>query len=126
MDTPVENVKIAVALRAARTALGWNQQEFADRMQVAKSTVARIETVEMAAKADFLTRALGLYREYGVVVDLFGPDKVTISVDAQGLKEATDRLENDQMRRSDRKGKVKVMAGPTAYEVKPRKKKIDG
>ena len=53
MNYQFENGKIIVAIRAARAAIGWNQQEFADRMGVAKSTVARIETLEIAAKGDF-------------------------------------------------------------------------
>jgi len=51
MDNSLDNLKIAVALRAARTALGWNQQEMADLTNVSKSTIARIETLEMAVKA---------------------------------------------------------------------------
>lgn len=40
-----------VALRAARAAAGWSQEEFAQLMGVAKTTVARIETLEMSARA---------------------------------------------------------------------------
>ena len=45
IDNILDNGRIAVAIRTARTALGWSQQEFADRMGVAKSTIARIETL---------------------------------------------------------------------------------
>lgn len=103
MNKSLENVKIAVALRSARIALGWNQQEFADKMNVAKSSIARIETLEMVAKADFLTRALRIYREAGVVVDLLLSDKVELIVEARGLEEAQQRLHNEAMRRADRK-----------------------
>jgi transcriptional regulator with XRE-family HTH domain len=122
MEKPLENVKIAIALRAARTALGWSQQEFADKMGVAKSTIARIETVEMVAKADFLTRALRLYREMGVIVDLMQEDKVAFTVEIQGLMEAQNRLQNEAMRRSDRR--VNVVRGPVAaVEVRAKKSK---
>ena len=98
----MENFKIPVALRTARTALGWGQQEFADKMGVAKSTIARIETVEMTAKADFLTRALRLFKDEGVLVDLLASDSVTLVVEADGLTQAQDRLLNEGMRRKDR------------------------
>ena len=66
MNNQFENGKIVVAIRAARSAIGWNQQEFADRMGVAKSTVARIETLEIAAKGDFVLRALRIFpRSWG-------------------------------------------------------------
>ena len=54
MENTIEGAKIAVVLRAARAAIGWNQQQFADKMGVAKSTVARIETLDMAQGPTFL------------------------------------------------------------------------
>ncbi len=103
MKISLENLKIAVALRTGRTALGWGQQELADSADVAKSTIARIETLEMAAKADFLTRVLRLYQEHGVTVDLLQADKVSFTVGIEAFKEARSRLENEAMRRSDRR-----------------------
>jgi transcriptional regulator with XRE-family HTH domain len=103
MDNSLENLKIAVALRAARTAIGWNQQEMADLTGVAKSTIARIETLEMTAKADYLTRVLRLFRELDVTVDLLEADRVGFTIGPKGLAEAQSRLEDDAKRRSDRK-----------------------
>lgn len=120
MDRALENVKIAVALRSARIALGWNQQEFADKMEVAKSTVARIETLEMVAKADFLTRALRIFRDAGVVVDLLDADKVAFTIESKGLVEAQSRLQDDEKRRIDRKITVVVAASPLGRRIKPR------
>ena len=118
MDKALENVKIAVALRSARIALGWSQLEFAEKMEVAKSTIARIETVEMTAKADFLNRALRLFRDAGVVVDLLDSDKVAFTVEITGLIEAQNRLKNEAMRRSDRKSNT--MTGPMDKVVRPK------
>lgn len=98
----MENLKIAVGLRSARAAIGWNQQEFADKMGVAKTTVARIETLEMAPKADFLTKALMLFKASGVTLDLLTTGKVVVSVESDALQEAQDRLKDDDLRRSDR------------------------
>lgn len=98
----LEGVKIAVALRSARIAIGWNQLEFADKLEVAKSTVARIETLEVAPKADLLIKALRVFRDAGVVIDLLSLDKVVVTVETAGLQEALSRLNNEQMRRADR------------------------
>jgi len=99
----VENAKIAVAIRAARAAIGWNQQEFADKMGVAKSTVARIETLEMGAKADFLIRAIQLFRQAGVEIDLAGGLSIRMDVSEVALLGAIAALEDESKRRSDRK-----------------------
>jgi transcriptional regulator with XRE-family HTH domain len=103
MDNLFDNGKIAVALRAARAAAGWNQQEFADRMSVAKSTVARIETLEMAAKGDFLIKAMRLFREAGVEVDLHSQGGLSIQVSDLTVAAAVDALQDETKRRTDRK-----------------------
>lgn len=103
MSEILDEIKIAVSLRAARTAIGWSQQEFADLMNVAKSTVARIETLEMSAKADFLTKALRLFSEAGLSVDLIQSKGLTIQIDNSTLIEASKRLKDESRRRSDRR-----------------------
>lgn len=120
----MENVKIAVALRSARIALGWNQQEFADKMQVAKSTIARIETLEMTPKADFLTLALRTFRDAGVVIDLLYSDKIVFTVESTALQEAQSRLNSEQMRRIDRKVHVQLDVSIPVM-LKSRKKQND-
>ena len=99
----MENVKFAIALRGGRAMLGWGQQEFAERLNVAKSTVARIETLEMAPKAEFLLRALQLFKNAGILIDLTEGDKVSFTVVSNGVEEAASRLADDGQRRSDRK-----------------------
>lgn len=106
MDDSLDNIRIAVALRTARAALGWSQQEFADQLNVAKSTIARIETLEMVAKADFLTRALRLCREGGVSVDILSPVGLKLDMDSQGLRRAKLQLDDENQRRSDRKSRA--------------------
>lgn len=109
MENISDSIKIAVAIRSARVAIGWSQQEFADLLGVAKSTIARIETVEMTAKAEFLTKALRLFREYGVELDLLELDRISIDIGKLSLLEAKRRLEDEGKRRSDKKG---IMALP--------------
>ena len=110
MTDSSENVKIAVAIRSARTAIGWNQQEFADLMEVAKSTITRVETLEMGAKADFLNRAMRLFRDAGVIVDLYQLDTIPMSIESKAILIAKGRLEDGSLRRSDRKGPLSQIA----------------
>lgn len=102
-EISLDNGKIAVAIRAARTAVGWNQQEFSEKMGVAKSTVARIETLEISAKGEFILRALRLFREAGVDVDLYQSSGVTITVADSAIASALADLQNEEKRRRDRR-----------------------
>ena len=82
-------------MRAARAAIGWNQQEFADRMGVAKSTIARIETLEMAPKGDFVLRAIGLFREAGLEVDIHSGNGIPITISSEAILSALDEFNAD-------------------------------
>ena len=124
MDNSFENAKIAIAIRSARTAIGWNQQEFADLMEVAKSTITRVETLEMAAKADFLNRAMRLFRDAGVIVDLYQLDTIPMSIESKAILIAKGRLEDGSLRRSDRKGPLSQIADELE-EFKPMAKTGD-
>jgi len=103
IENSIENVKIALAIRTARAAIGWNQQEFAEFMGVAKSTVARIETLEMSAKADFLNKAMRLFRDSGVFVDLYELDRLPLEINKVCIEIAQKRLVDESLRRSDRR-----------------------
>ena len=99
----LESGKIVVALRTARAAAGWNQGEFADLMGVAKTTVARIETLEMSARAEYLSKAIRLFREAGIEVDLSEIDAVPIKVSMLAVAKAVDDLQDVNKRRKDRR-----------------------
>lgn len=89
-----EKNRFALAMRMGRAALGMSQQEFADALGVAKSTVARNETLEMAMRAETLTAMMRVFRDQGIDVDLLGAtDSLTITVTAKGL----EALENRRM-----------------------------
>lgn len=124
MDNSFENAKIAIAIRSARTAIGWNQQEFADLMGVAKSTITRVETLEMGAKADFLNKAMRLFRDAGVIVDLYQLDTIPMSIESKAILIAKGRLEDGSLRRSDRKGPLSQIADELE-EFKPMTKTGD-
>ena len=99
------NGKIAVAIRTARAAAGINQQDFSEMMGVAKSTVARIETMEMKANADFLLNCLYFFKSIGIELDMHDYDNLVIRVSNQAINTAAPNLEDVTKRRSDRKVK---------------------
>ena len=87
-----EKNRFALAMRMGRAALGMSQQEFADALGVAKSTVARNETLEMAMRADTLTAMMRVFRDRGIDVDLLGDtDSLTIKVTEKGFKALEER-----------------------------------
>lgn len=95
---------IIVALRSARAAVGWNQEEFSKRLCVAKSTVARIETLEMVPREGYVVRAMQLFREAGIEIDFHADETVSMMIRKKAINEAIQRLDDPSMRRADRKG----------------------
>ena len=105
-----QSCKIAVAIRTARAAAGWNQEEFAKLMGVAKTTIARIETLEMSARAEFLSKAMRLFREAGIEIDLYESDSIPIIVKAAAINRAIADLQDDSKRRVDRRGGLAILS----------------
>lgn len=99
-----KSIKFIVAMRTARAAIGWNQQEFADLMGVAKSTIARIETLEIVPKADFLMQAIELFGRFGISINLFNADGIPVIINDKAIEIAQAKLLDDTQRRADRKG----------------------
>jgi transcriptional regulator with XRE-family HTH domain len=99
-----EKIRFALAMRIGRAALGMSQQEFADMLGIAKSTVARNETMEMAMRADTLMAMLRALRERGVELDILSETPaLNLSVSEAAIEQFQKRLEDDSQRRSDRK-----------------------
>lgn len=96
--------KIIVALRSARAAVGWNQEEFAKKLGVAKSTVARVETLEMAPRGDYIVLAMQLFREAGIEIDLYVENSIPMTIGQKAINQAIQRLSDPSRRRVDRKG----------------------
>jgi transcriptional regulator with XRE-family HTH domain len=101
VDDSLQKVRFAVLLRTARVAIGWNQQEFADLLGVAKSSITRMETVEMAMPSIFAMRAMQLFRENGIEFDIFSVDSTSVIITEKALQIAKSRLEDQTLRRSD-------------------------
>ena len=100
---PDLNGKVAVAIRMARAAAGINQEDFAQMMRVAKTTIARIETMEMKATAEFLLDCVYFFKSVGIELDMHDYDNLIIRVSNQAINTAASNLEDVTKRRSDRK-----------------------
>jgi len=99
-----EKVRLALAMRIARAALGMSQQEFADMLGIAKSTIARNETLEMTMRADTLAAMIRACRERGVELDVLGETaSLGLRVSESAVEHFHERLKDETQRRSDRK-----------------------
>lgn len=103
-DTP-NPIKLAVALRTARCALGWNQHDMSAAIGYAKTTIANIETLEVFTKKDFIEKSLQAFKDNGVEINLFDGDGISIKIYNPGLANAKANLDDVNKRRSDRKKK---------------------
>jgi len=98
----LESAKIVIALRAARAAAGWSQQEFAERTGISKSKVARMEMMEAELSVSLLTKILRIYNDVGISVDLFTADELTIAIQPSAFETFQANLSDNSQRRSDR------------------------
>lgn len=122
MSSFIEQAKIALALRTARSALGWSQEEAADKLSIAKSTLARAETMESMVTADLLARIFRLYYEHGVRADYMYGDDVTVNIS----KDAVVALENRLLENLGKKMSTGSSAdSPKRKPGRPRKSPID-
>lgn len=103
MQENLDQIKLVIALRTARAAVGWSQDELATQLGIAKTTIARMETFEGGLRAEQLTAIVRLYKSAGVDIDFMFEDEVKVRVSKQALEQAQRRLMDDAFRRSDRK-----------------------
>ena len=97
----------AMALRAARAAIGLSQVAFAERTGIPKTTIARFETLEGSITDDQFALMQGVLAEFGVVMHLNGDAPAQVEITGAAVDYAVKRLEDDRQRRADR-GKVGV------------------
>jgi transcriptional regulator with XRE-family HTH domain len=103
MSDNYDHVKLAIALRTARSAIGWSQDELARNAGIPKITLARVETLDGSLKAEHLMRLLDIYKSMGVTVDLGAEEGFTVTIDDRLLDLATLRFQDDAKWRADRK-----------------------
>lgn len=112
MRLDLDKIKIVVALRMARAAVGWSQEELAGKLGMAKTTIARIETGDGALSAEQYFQYERLYREQGLSFRLLQGDEVSVTVNEVALVKAKERLTNAALRRSDRKKPISAIIEP--------------
>lgn len=96
------NLKIAVAMRAVRGALGVSQGDFAAIIGVSKPTIARIETLEVAMRLETYTKILKTLKEMGVTVDTIYTDSVHVEFEPEALEMLKQKLADPDKRRQGR------------------------
>ena len=102
MQEELDSIKLVVALRTARAIVGWSQVEFADKMKLSKSTVARLETKESDVSFTVLKKILSEYKKLGIEIELLYSDNLNISIEPKALEALKARLQDEENRRSDR------------------------
>jgi transcriptional regulator with XRE-family HTH domain len=102
MQEELDSIKLVVALRTARAIVGWSQVEFADKMKLSKSTVARLETKESDVSFTVLKKILSEYKKMGIEIELLYSDNLNISIEPKALEAFKARLQDEENRRSDR------------------------
>lgn len=98
-----ESTKAAIAIKTARTAAGINQVDFAKMLGVAKTTLARIETLETLVKLDVYFKAVRVLSDLGVEIDSISSDDIVVRVSKKAQEEIVNNLADEAKRRSDRK-----------------------
>lgn len=83
--------KVALVIRAARTALGWSQEELAKQACVSKPTIARIEMSGISPRADTLNTLMQVFKAQGVEVEM-GDNEVVIKYKNTALLTLQNRL----------------------------------
>jgi transcriptional regulator with XRE-family HTH domain len=76
--------QVALTIRAARTALGWSQEELAKRANISKPTIARIEMSGISPRADTLNTLMQVFKKQGVDVEM-DADEVSIRYNKTAL-----------------------------------------
>ncbi|MCG7598634.1 helix-turn-helix domain-containing protein [Halomonas sp. McH1-25] len=116
------NVKIAVAMRAVRSAMGLNQAQFAELIGVSKPTIARIETLELPMRFEIYAKTLKILKKLGVTVDTLYTDSVHIEIEPKAIDLLKEKLMDDTRRRSDRHQQgVKMLEMLAKTDSEPRR-----
>ena len=101
------NIRISLLLKIGRAALGWTQEELCDQLKIAKSTLARIEMLDMIPTGQFLIIVLRLFKSHGVDINII-EDDITIKINKIGVENLKNKLIGSQNKRSDRKKKINI------------------
>jgi len=110
-----ETTRLAIALRMARAAAQWTQQEMAERLHLTKTMVARNERPDMTMRADTLVKLIHTMRLEKVDIDLFTTaDRVVFyaegsDLDAMAMRVCRAALNLSQQTFADKVGLTKPL-----------------
>lgn len=85
--------KLAVALRAARAAIGWTQSEVANHLRLPRQGLPRMERALQNISADYLLMLVNFYAERGVKIIYAEESSVRIEINDKALACARQLLE---------------------------------
>lgn len=111
------HLRIAVAMRAVRGALGVNQAEFAKLIGVSKPTVARVETLEAGMRLDTYSNMLKKLKEIGVVVDTLYSENVLVEFEPKAIEHLKEKLADQGQRRKDRTHEGITLSGDSKRKL---------
>jgi transcriptional regulator with XRE-family HTH domain len=111
MEDVFHQSKLAIALRVARAAMGWSQDEFAQAVGMAKTTLARAETAEGNLSTVQLSQILTIYAANGIDVQFMLGNDLTMKISESGMLMAQARLLDASNRRSDRAKPIGISSG---------------
>jgi DNA-binding XRE family transcriptional regulator len=107
-----EAAKIALAMRTARVAAGWSQAELATNIGVSLVTITRMESLGVSMSATSVIKAMALFRQSCIEVDMYQPDAITITINkkaidkaAAGFADAINRRDKNKIARANKKEK---------------------
>jgi len=110
-----ETTRLAIALRMARAAGQWTQQEMAEKLDLTKAIVARNERPDMAMRADTLVKLIHFMKSEMIEVDLFSTaDRVVFyaegaDLDAMAMRVSRAALNLSQQAFADKIGLTKPL-----------------
>jgi transcriptional regulator with XRE-family HTH domain len=109
MSNQIEfSVKAAIAVKTARTALGLSQVELSDLLGIAKTTLARVETLEAPIKIDTFFKTIEVFKSLGIELDVKQNEDILIRITHNAQQKVVDLLANEANRRADKKTKNAV------------------
>jgi len=98
-----ESKKAAIAIKAARTAAGLTQMEFAKMISISKATLARVETLEIPIKLEAYFNAVRELKKLGIVIDAVSEEDIVIRITKNGQERVVDLWNDTTKRRMDKK-----------------------
>ncbi|MDY0208308.1 MAG: helix-turn-helix domain-containing protein [Pseudomonas sp.] len=98
-----ESKKAAIAIKAARTAAGLSQVEFAKMISVSKATLARIETLEMPIRLEVYFNAVRELKKMGIEMDATSGEDIILKINPEGQLRIVQYWAEMSNRRVDKK-----------------------